>query len=563
MLLQNIIHFLEVGGGSKLFSRVARIFFGVMGVLLLGFGYNLCGFKNMASQEAMDSGQLARNLAEGRGYKTLFIRPLSIYLLKQENQIKKNLNDPVQAGNLAEVRSMHPDLANAPVYPTVLAGLMKVLPFRFPVDITHSFWSRVRTPTQREFLRYQPDFLIALFNQCLFLALVVLLFFWTRRMFDSGVAWVSSLLLLGSELFWRFSVSGLSTMLLLLIFMALVWCLTVLEKEIREPKWGRAGIWILAGFCGLIVGVGSLTRYSFGWLIVPALSFFILFGGRQRALLGLVTFCSFAVVLAPWVTRNYSLCNLPFGTATYALLENTPAIPEHRLEGSLDPDFGQVHLLNLIKTKLVSNTRTILQNDLPKLTGTWVSGFFLVGLLLGFKSIAVRRLRYFLISTLALLIVVQALGRTALSDDSPDINSENLLVLLAPLVVVYGTSLFFLLLEQIALPFLQLRYVVVGLFGAVLCLPLLLVFLPPRATPLAYPPYFPPAIQQISGWTKPDELMMSDIPWAVAWYGQAQYVCLTLNCQSAFLAINDYEKPIQALYLSRIPQTGRFLTQWV
>jgi len=55
------------------------------------------------------------------------------------------------------------------------------------------------------------------------------------------------------------------------------------------------------------------------------------------------------------------------------------------------------------------------------------------------------------------LIVVQALGRTALSDDSPDINSENLLVLLAPLVIVYGTSLFFLLLEQVALPFLQLR----------------------------------------------------------------------------------------------------------
>jgi hypothetical protein len=29
------------------------------------------------------------------------------------------------------------------------------------------------------------------------------------------------------------------------------------------------------------------------------------------------------------------------------------------------------------------------------------------------------------------------------------------------------------------------------------------------------------------------------------------------------LAINDYEKPIQALYLSRISLDGRFLSQWV
>jgi dolichyl-phosphate-mannose-protein mannosyltransferase len=563
LLLQNIIHFLEVGGGLKLFSRFSRVFFGVLGVLLLAVGYNLCGFKNMATEEAMDSAQLARNIAQGKGYNTLFVRPLSIYLLKRENETKKNLNDPAQSGNLAEVKGMHPDLANPPVYPVVLAGLMKVLPFRFPIDTTHAFWSRARTRTQREFLRYQPDFLIAVFNQCLFVGVVVLTFFWARRMFDSGVAWLSSMLLLGSELFWRFAVSGLSTMLLLLLFMALVWSLTLLEKESREPKWGRAGALVLAAFCGLMVGAGSLTRYSFAWLILPVIVFLIVFAGRQRALLVFITFCAFAAVLTPWLVRNYSLCGLPFGTASYAVLENTVAFPEHRLERSLDPDFGRVNVISLVKRKLVTNSRSILQNDLPRLAGTWVSGFFLVGLLVGFKNPAVRRLRYFLVASLLLLIVVQALGRTALSEDSPDINSENLLVLLAPLVTVYGTGLFFLLLEQVALPSLQIRYVAIGLFGTVLSLPLLLVLMPPRNSPLAYPPYYPPAVQQISGWTRPEELMMSDIPWAVAWYGQAQCVWLTLNCQSAFLAINDFEKPIQALYLSRISLDGRFLSQWV
>ena len=48
-------------------------------------GYNWRAFKNMATQEAMDAAQLARNIAQGKGYTTLFIRPFSIYLVKKHN----------------------------------------------------------------------------------------------------------------------------------------------------------------------------------------------------------------------------------------------------------------------------------------------------------------------------------------------------------------------------------------------------------------------------------------------------------------------------------------------
>jgi len=81
------------------------------------------------------------------------------------------------------------------------------------------------------------------------------------------------------------------------------------------------------------------------------------------------------------------------------------------------------------------------------------------------------------------LTLTQALGRTQLSEESPEINSENLLVLLAPLALVYGVSLFYLVLEQMHLPFPQLRYVVIGLFSLVACLPMVFVFLPPKTIP--------------------------------------------------------------------------------
>ena len=61
---------------------------------------------------------------------------------------------------------------------------------------------------------------------------------------------------------------------------------------------------------------------------------------------------------------------------------------------------------------------------------------------------------------------------------------------------------------------------------------------------------------------KENELMMSDIPWAVAWYGKHQCVWLTLNSDEDFFNIYDYQKPIQGLYLTPVTMDSRFLTQW-
>jgi hypothetical protein len=54
-----------------------------------------------------------------------------------------------------------------------------------------------------------------------------------RRLFDVSVAWISAIIMAGSELFWRFSVSGLSAMLSLVIFLGLVWCLVAMEQAAR------------------------------------------------------------------------------------------------------------------------------------------------------------------------------------------------------------------------------------------------------------------------------------------------------------------------------------------
>jgi 4-amino-4-deoxy-L-arabinose transferase-like glycosyltransferase len=566
--LQEVLHKLELGGGMRYVRRALA----VMAVLLLVVGYNWRAFRNMATQEAMDMAQLGRNIAQGKGYTTLFVRPFSIYLVKQRNRERGTAPAAGKLADPGELRGMHPDLANPPVYPVVLAALMKVLPFDYTASSTVRFWS-----SGGRFWWFEPDFLIAVFNQLLLLASVALVFFLARRLFDSGVAWLSAGLVLGMELLWRFSVSGLSTMLLLVIFLGLTWCVVLLEEETRVPKWGPRGVLVLAGLTGAMVGLGGLTRYSFGWLIIPVLAYLVLFGGQRRVALVVTALAAFAALMAPWVARNYRVSGKSFGTATYAAMETTFLFPENRLERSLEPDLrppdtghGKLYLA-AYWLKLENNLRQIVTEELPRLGGSWVTAFFLVGLMIGFRKPAITRLRYFLMGCMAVLILAEALGRTQLSEASPEINSENLLVLVAPLVLVFGVSLFFLLLDQIRLPFLELRPVVIGVFALVVCLPMCFVFLPPKAIPVAYPPYYPPAIQTMAGWLKGNELAMSDIPWAVAWYGQRQCVWLTLKCapdakdpatHEDFFAINDFQKPINALYLTPETMDARFLSQW-
>lgn len=543
--IQEWIHKLEEGDWARYIKMGALL----LGLIALTVAYDLRAYKNFTTQEAMDAAQLARNISEGKGYTTDYIRPLSIYLLQRHS----GDSGPV-------LNESHPDLANAPVYPGLLAGLMKVLPFDFRIQRNVPFW------------RHQPEVIIAVFNQLLFFASVFVVFRLARRLFDSAVAWVSALILAGTHLFWRFSVSGLSTMLLILLFLGLIYCLVVLEQNQREGQ--RSHRWFLgmAALAGMLVGIGALTRYSFGWMLLPVVAFLLFFFGQRRIQLSLVAAAAFVVVITPWIVRNYQVSGTPFGTAGYAILHETGGFRGNRLERFLTKDFeAELERVTLeeMARKLVVNVSQIVQNDLPRMGGNWFSAFFLASLFIPFRNVGLSRLRIFVLISLAVLIVVQALGKTNLSLDQPDVNSENLLVLLAPVVFMFGVGMYFILLDQINLPFPQLRAVITAGFGFLACSPLIFALIPPRSHPVAYPPYWPPGIQDIAKWMKEDELMMSDMPWAVAWYGDRQCVWVTLDApvdpklmnESDFFAIYDHQKPIKGLYLTRLTTDARFFSQ--
>ncbi len=506
--VQEIIHSLEEGKWAKRIRGLVLLL--LIGSLGLVYYLNLT--RSFTAPEAMDAAQLARNIAEGRGYTTQFIRPLSLDILRQQGAVSD-----------VELRSKFPDITNPPVYPMLLAALMKVLPFEFEIDLQKA----------NEFKRYQPEFLIWLLNQALFFVALIQVFRLGEKLFDPSVAWCAALVFLGTELYWKFSTSGLPTMLLLVLFLALARTLVRLEERGNDGV-PRGGGWFagMALWAGALAGLGGLTRYGFAWVILPVLVYLGWFMGRHRGRTVAMALLGFLLVMSPWLVRNAQLSGNLFGTAGLALYSQTDAFPGDTLERTLfyEPSDAPVNGQDEIKVrvadhvglwdienKLKRNLRHLLVHELPQFSGSWFAVVCLVGLVVPFRNRSLRRLRFFLLMTLAVFALGQALGRTHLSaangtlaellarslgqgapvTAASGVNGENLLALLGPVSFLFGAGLFFSLLDRWKVDLPEMRLAASTGLVISASLPMALSFLLPHPYPVADPPYHPARLQSL------------------------------------------------------------------
>ncbi len=540
--IQELIHTLELGAGARYLRLVALL----LGVMTIAVIYDLREFQNFRSEEAMDNAQLARNISEGRGFTTRCVRPFSMGLIMKHRVDR----DPL-------IKGEHPDLVNPPLYPALVAAYMKI-PGLFKHEVVQ--------PKEGQFQRHQPDFLIGLLNQALFFLTIALTWRLASRLFEPRVATVACLAMLGCDLLWQFSASGQTTMLALALLTLLANVVYEIDKRTHaEPPGAPLAPLILALVAGLLCALLLLTRYSLGILVLPVALFLLASTpGKLRAVLPVAVAGVFLVAIAPWLVRNWQICGNPFGTAPYSLVQETSQFTDNWLERSTETSISRIKADDLVR-KFFVGLSDIVRAELPQLGGTWLTAFFLAGLLVPFVQRERSRFRWFTLACLLALVLTQPLIRTHLSTDIPRVNSENLLVLLAPLVFVFGGALVVLLVFSLDLPSPPeaWRTLVLGGVIAVLWLPLLVTFGPPRTYPIAYPPYYPPSIQRISHWFEPGEVIMSDMPWAVAWYGDRQSMLLTSSPDQEFVEISDWLKPVSGLFITRLTIDQKFLSGWV
>jgi len=168
------------------------------------------------------------------------------------------------------------------------------------------------------------------------------------------------------------------------------------------------------------------------------------------------------------------------------------------------------------------------------------------------------RLRLLVVALLGILIVAQAATSMPTSvgatTSRPILLASEYLIVAAPLVFIFGISLLFNLLDQFTA--VAVRYGILAGFLVLTCAPLVLTFAAPRSSPISYPPYYPPYAQARAAYVPDDGWMMSDMPWAIAWYGDRKAVWLSLKHGAAgtrshndFYSLHEL-KPIKGVHLT-------------
>jgi hypothetical protein len=296
----------------------------------------------------------------------------------------------------------------------------------------------------------------------------------------------------GAELFWRFSLNGVPTMLAINLVLGLIWVLAAADRQALEEVPAPAAPNLMAGeedvsaapasaarssgatarwavAAGVLVGLAALSRYSFGFLMVPVAIFSRRFreAGAYPALSTLSCPSS-----RSWLPGSRAITRQRHSLRDGGLrgVRRHSLVPDDQLQRALNPNFFGLSGADFFR-KLLTGLKEILRDDLPRLGGSWVTAFFLTGLLVPFRNSTLGRLRWFVAGTVVLFAVVQALARTWVSTETPEVSSENLLAVFAPTVFIFGTSLFFILLDRIGVPFPGARETLVGVFLAVGCLP--------------------------------------------------------------------------------------------
>jgi hypothetical protein len=505
---------LETGLGGALLRG-----FAVLGCCALLFAaYAWSEFHGLNSAEAMESAQLARNLAEGRGFVTDCARPFDFWFLGRDRA--RSLALPL------------PDVRNEPGFPFLLAAGFRLVGPDFDIR-----------PRQR---LYIPEIAVVLPTgfACLLLT-AALLYLLGRMMFGEGVARVVAVLFVVSEPVLASALQGTRAPLLMLLAVGATYAAAAGARALAESRsaWTWAPALTLAGIlCGGLL----LTSYAC-WALVPSSALFIVLASRERRGMALTLYLAAVLVVAlPWVFRNVKVCGAPFGSAPYAVLHDTFVAPGDSLAREPKPDLRNEHVAWSVQNKLAANLAGALDDGLAVAGGVLIVGLFLIGLFLPAVSDEARAMQWATVSGLVLLLLATALGEGI---------RPAVLLALTPLVILLATGTLAAVLDRRDDMHPEMQTVALWAVAAVCALPLVLRIMgPPQGNP--YPPYHPALNAYAAHLAGPNQAVATDIPWATAWYGRHASVLIPTTPESLG-ALTNRTPSIGGVYLAGVSPVDR------
>ncbi|HEY5704894.1 MAG TPA: hypothetical protein VIS96_04905 [Terrimicrobiaceae bacterium] len=510
--VQSAVHSLDQGRFGALIK--AAMFASL--IVALSLLYLFVQFRGLSTAGAMDQAQIARHLAEGKGFTTDYVRPLALSIVQK--QTKKDQVDV----------SLFPDFFQSPLHPWVSSLGLRLIQGNWKMDLTE--------------IVYRGDRIVAAVSMLFFLLSVAVWYFVLARLFDGRLALLGCAAVLLTDLMWQFSLSGLPQMLALFL-LSLATLATLLAME-SKPALGLSIGWLIgAGAClGLMTLAHGLAVWIFfGWLIFVCLYF------PRRGVAAAAALAAYLFVVAPWLVRNYQVCGNPFGIASYGAFFN--ADPEQSfLRGSeINTEASGTSLQGKARVRLSQQVEMIF----GYLGMNFVAAAFFLALFHPFRNQRTQSFKW-----CVLLMWTFAVLGMSLYHPSGIVSENQFHVLFIPLFIGYGMAFLFVLWNRLDLRSALLRTIFICALFFVCAIPMLLTLLAGQKSPINWPPYVPPYIAIMRDWFKEDEMICSDMPWATAWYAQRSSLLLPESIRS-FNLMHDYRhtvQPIRGLYLT--PLTG-------
>jgi len=495
------------GGSLDAAIMIRRLLFFVL-LFSLVFFYLALTFRGLTSAEGMEQAQIGREIARGNNFTTKVIRPAAI------KQAENTEGGEVALDNFY-------DTYHSPLNPFIYGAVLKAVG-------GDDFDKYQITEGNRTI--YRLDRVIAAVSVICFLIAIGVNYLLISRIFDVRIAGVVALLMALCDLMWKFTHTGLPQMLMLLLFScALFFAYRALEAAI-EGKVALGSILVAAIFFALLALSHWLSIWISVGFVLYAAFFFRPKGVAALAVLGILLLFSLY-----FVGKNLEWTGSPAGTAGLTLYGGLTQ-SEEGIMRSMNPGDKTTAIIYNMNSLLLNTFRNILLqvDGLYTNLGSIISApLFFFALLHPFKRASIARFRWIIL----MMWVTAALGMALFGLSDSAVDSNQLHILFAPIMAAYGLAFLSIIWSRIELPEGSgiLRF---GHFYLVVIIsagPLLLSIpdgirsglLRSESPKTVWPPYWPPLLNRtLHDETDDDAIIITDQPWAVAWYADRHSIWL-------------------------------------
>lgn len=499
-------------------AQMRRNFFFLIRMILAVLIVGLCvfelflSFRGLNTPEAMDQAQVARQIARGEGQTTKFFRPIDIIDQHRTLPGKKNEKKVLAFDKL-------PDTYNAPLHTHVLAAALKATGYdRFDSKRMDAEVSNI----------YGGDRVVAATSMLFFVISLALAYFLFSSIFDEVLGSTVVAFMGLSQLMLQFAVSGLAQPMVMCFLLAAGF---FISKAITFNRRGTIVKTLLCnGIVFFLLVLMALSNSIAAWALVGYM-LFSAFWFRPIGLhavfgmlfliigIGLPEYQQAAPIGGLVVKFLHSIYSA-FGSDNYELLMRSSSDAAVPFSNSMFFLRGLGYLFEQLGQLYVCMGSIV------------VTSFFLLALFNRYKRSETEGLKWAIfLMWLCVCVGMTCFGQSGVMDNT------QLYIIFAPFFAAYGTALAFNFLGRLqlgtefpAVRALTIFFLILVSSGSFMFkLPQELSFsilTSARGIP-QYPPYYPPALNgKLYDMTNKDDIVVTDQPWAVAWYADRKALWL-------------------------------------